>query len=193
MKRKIKLEIKDYRDSFDEPHKKKPYFLYVQSGGHSFYFSNKKKAQRWLSKFTTEATELYREIGSYLIRLYELNILCVDFISLVNFQKKRQEIELYTERYWRVLRGFTMGQSVQIGRELNIMYKVIYEQLNFYRSLLRKNNRCQIKFETIRYELKQLKRLRVDFDLLLSDVDGMKKVTKIEEPKKLSELVLNVA
>jgi len=189
----INLSIKDYRDYCHEPHKKKPYFLTVNSNGERFYFSNKKKAERWLSKFTKESTDLYKELGSYLSTLYELNLSCVDIISFVNFQKQRQDIDWYCERYWRVLRGYTSGISVEIGTELNRLLNFIQVQQEFYRKLLRSHNRYNLKYQSLRLQMKQLKRLKVDFDLLIFDADGMKKVTKSEVDVIHSELVLNIA
>ena len=193
MKQKIDLNIQDYRTSCGNTSIKKPYYLTVNTGGERFYFSNKKKAERWLSKFTLEATELYKELGGYLSKLYELNISCVEIISFVNFQKKREYIDFHVERYWRVLRNYTGGLSVEIGKELNGLFKFIQQQQEFYRKLLRSHNRYNLKYEEIRFSIKQLTRLKRDFDLLLSDVDGMNKVTKVEESAVLSELVLKIA
>lgn len=193
MKQKINLNIKDYRSHCNEPNKKKPYYLTVNSGGERFYFSNKKKAERWLSKFTTEATELYKELGSYLSKLYDLNISCVEIISFVNFQKKREYINFHVERYWRVLRNYTGGISVEIGKELNTLFNLIQQQLEFYRKLLRSHNRYNLTYERVRFDIKQLTRLKRDFNLLLSDVDGMNKITKVDESIVLSELVLKIA
>ncbi|WGH76130.1 hypothetical protein P8625_02890 [Tenacibaculum tangerinum] len=189
----INFSIKDYRDYCHEPHKKKPYFLTVNSNGERFYFSNKKKAERWLSKFSKESTELYKELGSYLSSLYELNISCVDIISFVNFQKKRNDIDYYCERYWRVLRGYTSGIAVEIGTELYKLFNFIQSQQEFYRKLLRSHNRYNLKYHSIRVQIKQLKRLKTDFDLLLTDVDGMKKVTKTDVDIIHSELILDIA
>ncbi|WP_422091315.1 hypothetical protein [Tenacibaculum ovolyticum] len=193
MKNKINLNIKDYRDSFHEPNKKKPYFLTVNSNGERFYFSNKKKAERWLSKFSSESAELYKELGAYLSKLYELNISCVDVISFVSYQNKRVDIDWYAERYWRVLNGYTGGLSVEIGSEIGSLLRFIQNQQEFYRKLIRTHNRYNLKYQALRMEIKQLKRLQIDYDMLISNADGMHKVTSSDIGSVKSEFELSIA
>ena len=74
MEKRIKLKINDYRDNFKEPYKKKPYYLFIEYGSESFYFSNKEKAKRFLSRFKKESTLLFKELGIYINNTSSINV-----------------------------------------------------------------------------------------------------------------------
>ena len=121
MKKNINLEIKDYRESFNEPHRKNPYFLYIEYGVKSFTFSNKEKAKRFLSKFKKESSLLYKELGSFIANCYSLNIRLVQIIPRSNYLSISHRLNSISERYSYIL-NTKFKQEVQIGREINNIY-----------------------------------------------------------------------
>jgi hypothetical protein len=187
MKKGINLKIKDYRDSFNEPHKKKPYYLFIEYGSQTFVFSNKKLAERWLVKFKKESTELYKELGTYILKLYELNIKLVSQLNFVSFKKNIAILDYCLERYSKVLNGNSVYE-IQIGREINSTYYQIENQIFLLKKNLQKNNRNNSLLIETNVQIKLLKRLRFQFDLLLSDTSGIKKIETSEKIEFLHTL-----
>ena len=74
MRKKINLSIKDYREFFNEPQKKEPYFLMIDFGENYFYFSNRKKAVQFLTKFQNTISKLLHELVSHSENLLSLNL-----------------------------------------------------------------------------------------------------------------------
>ncbi len=172
MRRKnIKLELKDYRDSFNEPNKKKPYYLYVEWGNRNFYFSNKKKAERWLAKFKKESTELYREVSFMLFDMFKINLSMCELLSFPNAVSLRDSLIWHATNFNKLNLG--VGSNIEIGRELKAVYNELLNHLSVYRKALRKNNRFRFLYEQIRTMIKKARRLKTEFDLLLSGADGI--------------------
>lgn len=179
MPTKINLEIKDYTDSFNEPHKKKPYFLYIQYGQKNFVFSNKNKANRFLSKFKKESHLLFKELGLFISDLHLLNIKLVSNMNYLQFKKNTDNLSFSSERYAKFLSNF-QKTHVPIGREIDLIYYDILNQYAFFNKFLSKNNRSNILLENVKIKTKMMIRLKKDFDCLLIDADGINQVTKSE-------------
>lgn len=175
MKRKnIELKLKDHRHSFDEPHMKKPYYLYVEWGNRNFYFSNKRKAERWLKKFEKEATELYREVNIMLFEMFKINCVLCDYLHPKTARELREDIIWYADKFNKVSLGF--NYQMEIGTELRRIMNSLMRHLSYYRKVLRRNNRFRYLYEDVRFKIKQARRLKSDFAILLSGADGIKEI-----------------
>jgi hypothetical protein len=177
MRKKIKLRIKDERDSYGNLHQKKPYYLFIEIGKESFAFSNKKKAQIWLKKFEKEVNELFSEMVNHTATLYQLNIHLIEFIRFSELNSKRENLHFYLNRYYDLLNSSDY-REYSIGSEINKFYYEIENQYSFYKNTLRTNNRLNYLYQKTRQDHKSLKRLKNDFDLLLKDIDGIVRVEK---------------
>lgn len=191
MKKNINLKIKDSRVLFRNVKTSEKYYLYIEYGSKCFYFSNKKKAERFLTKFKKEATELYDELSSYISKLYELSILAIPIADQVKLKKFRKSLDSLLDRYHNVKIGLIMG-DINIGREINNLYEAISIQYEFYRKTLRTSNRQRFKYEEVRLSIKNIIRLRKELDYLLYDADGIFKTTKTSENIAF-ELYLRIA
>lgn len=190
MERKISLEIKDYRDSFNEPHKKKPYYLFVEFGEKRFVFSNKKTANRFLSMFKNESTDLYCELGVYLGKLFYYNITLVQKVSFLTYKKNLENLEHYAVRYSYVINS---KNEIIIGREILNLYYFLFEELQIIKTILNVNNRSTVLMREVKREIKSIKRLKKDFDLLLSDVSGVREVTNDKNIAMKPKNILKIA
>ena len=190
MRKKIKLRIKDTRDSFGHLHQKKPYYLFIEIGKESFAFSNKKKAEKWLIKFENEVNDLFSEMVSHTAILYGLNIYLIEFVKFSQLNSKRESLHFYLNRYYDLLNSSDY-REYSIGAEINKLYYEIESQYNFYISTLRSNNRLSYLYKKTRHDIKSLKRLKNDFNLLLKDIDGVVKVKK--ETCSPTEILLRIA
>lgn len=187
MEKKINLKLSDYRDFFNEPHKKKPYYLFIEYGSKQFAFSNKKNADKWLVKFKKESTELYKELGGYLINFHEFQIKLISILEYSKFKNSLSSIQFATDRYFKVLNGVLI-EDINIGREINNLYYLLENQFTLIKKVLQKNNRNQTLLFQIKVILKSLVRLRLQFDILLSDVTGVKKVISSDKIQYLNHL-----
>jgi hypothetical protein len=174
MKKKINLLIKDYRDSFNEPHKKKPYFLFIEYGSQSFTFSNKDKAKRFLVQFQNESTALYKELGNFLSDCYKTNISLVHLLPRADYLSILKRLNTLTSRYSFILNTKT---EIAIGREIDLIYYELKSIYTIYLAFLSSNNRSFYLLKELKFNVKSLKRLRKDLDFLLSDSDGIEKLT----------------
>lgn len=181
MEKRINLKIKDYRDSFDEPHIKKPYYLYIEYGSERFYFSNKNKADRFLSKFNYESTNLFKELSIYIEKSFYYNLQLCPILDKPKFTDLKNQIDHIIVRYHFVLTNST--QSIQIGREINNIYFQLENLFQFFKQFLQKHNRYNNLLQNLLYYFKSLIRLKTDFDSLLKNVDGIHEVTKIPTSK----------
>ena len=59
---------------------------------------------------------------------------------------------------------------------INKLYNEILSQYDFFKKVLRSNNRLNYLYQKTRQNIKSLKRLRNEFDYLLQDIDGMLKI-----------------
>lgn len=177
MKRKnIELKLKDYRKSFNEPHMKKPYYLYVEWGNRNFCFSNKRKAERWLKKFEKEVTQLYRELNIMLFDLFKINCVISDLLDSKKAKDFREDIIWYANKFNKVSIGICYT-DFEVGTELRSILNTLMRHLAYYRAKLRKNNRFRYLYEDIRFKIKQARRLKSEFDLLLSGAEGINEIT----------------
>lgn len=184
MEKTIKLKIKDYRDSFHEPHKKNPYYLFIEYGEKTFAFSNKEKAKRFLSRFKKESTSYYKELGYYMARCYSLNITMVHIIPYSDYMHISKKLNLISLRFSHILNA-PNSTDIAIGREINIIYYELHSVYSFLITLLSKNNRSYILLQSTKRELKSIIRLKKDLELLLTDSEGIEKITKIDAEKRL--------
>jgi hypothetical protein len=183
LRNKIKLEIKDTRLSYSSK-KSTPYILFIEYGENSFYFTNEKKAKKWLCNFERVATNLLKELLSHLPNLYQNNIVLTPYLeysTLRNFTSSLFEIQ---KRYYHLFHR----TDVRIGREINNIYYEIEEQYQFYRGFYQKNNRFNYLYQKTRQNIKSLKRLRQEFDYLLTEINGIKK-TQTSAPIKMTSFL----
>ena len=190
LKRKINLEIKDYRDSFNEPHKKKPYYLFVEFGERKFVFSNKKTANRFLSMFKNESTELFCELGQHLEKLFYYNISLVQKIDFLIYKKNLENLKDYALRYSYVLHS---KNDIVIGREILNLYYSLLDELQTIKKILQSNNRSNTLLRELKSEIKSIKRLKKDFDLLLFDITGVREVTNDKNISVKPKNILRIA
>ena len=174
----INLTLQDYRDSFNEPLKKSPYYLVLEYGEKTFYFSNKKKANRWLVQFKNESTALYSEMGLHLTQVQTYNVQLLDIIGYGSFNTMKNDLDYYLTRYAKVKTN-TLITEIAIGRELNNLYQTILSHYIFYKEQLYLHNRSKFLLEEIKFRIKTIKRLQKDFEALLSDKDGIMETTKL--------------
>ena len=168
MKKKIKLNIQDERKSFGYLHQSKPYFLFLEYGEKRFYFSNKQIAKKWLVQFEIKLTDLLKELVSHFVNLIQLNISLTEYFEPNELSTKRDIINHLLARYGNLY----LTSDVAIGREINNIYFEILDQYKFYIFFLRNNNRFNYQYELQRQNLKSLKRLKVDLELLTTKVDN---------------------
>lgn len=177
MKRKLlNIKLKDYRHTFNEPHKKKPYYLYVEWGNRNFYFSNKRKAERFLKKFQKESTDIHRELNIMLFETFKINCLICEHLNIKQAKDFREEIIWFADNFQKQNLG-NFGGNCEIGLELKRVLNVLIKHLGVYRVVLRKNNRYRYLYEDVRFKIKQAKRLKKEFDVLLSGADGIHEIT----------------
>lgn len=177
MKKEINLVIKDYRDSFNEPHKKRPYYLHIEYGKKNFGFSNKEKANRFLTLFRNESTFLYKELGNHISSCFSINVSMVKAINHSDYTKISNSLNNLSLKFSNVL---VSKSDVLIGREIGILYYELEKIYNYFKAFLSKNNRCNALLERVKMDIKNLKRLRKDFDLLLTSAQGVHEIIKID-------------
>lgn len=170
MQKKLNLKLSDKRNFYNGDFKK-PYYLYVEWGNRNFYFSNKRKAERWLKKFAKESTELHRELTLMVVDLLKINCVLNHLLNNKTSLNFKEDVFYHTGRYSELLRYTTI--SVEIGRELKPLLNTLLNQLAYYRKITRKNNRYNYLYEEIRFKIKQTRRLQNDFKILLSGADGI--------------------
>ena len=153
MRKKIKLHIKDKRESFGG-NIKRPYFLFLEMGEKQFVFSNKVKAKKWLVTFENDLNTLTQELILNIPKLYSYNTL----LSLnMDFPKQRNMIENLNYSmacYWRI---YNSNYFTFIGKEVNTIYFEIEEQMEFYKKVLGKSSRNQALLTQIKTEIKHFK------------------------------------
>jgi hypothetical protein len=184
MQKKIKLEIKDLRDSFGHKNQKEPYYLFIEYGSKSFYFSNEKKAKKWLTQFETLATDFIRELMYHAPSLHENNIILTPYLDLPKLMKLQNELNFIEKRYWILFNN----DDISIGREINLLYHHIELQYEFYKDFFRTNNRFTFQYQKSIYALKSLKRLKKEFDHLLISKENtkIKKTIKVTSYLKIA-------
>lgn len=184
MQKKINLEIKDLRKSFGKKNQKEPYYLFIEYGTKSFYFSNEKKAKKWLVQFENLSRDFIRELMFHVPNLHENNIILIPFLDLPKLTTLQNELNFIQKRYWILFNR----QDLSIGKEINNIYYHIESQYKFYKSFYRKNNRFNFQYQKSIYALKSLKRLKKDFDFLLEDKENtkIKKTIKITSYLKIA-------
>jgi hypothetical protein len=193
VRKKIKLHIKDKRNSFDG-NIKRPYYLFLQMGEKQFVFSNKVKANKWLVTFENKLNTLAQELILNVPKLYNYNVQLSLHMSYPEQKKMREDLDFVMERYWQL---YNSNNLTSIGREINNIFCQINEQMEFYKKLLGKNSRNQSALTEAKINIKHLKYLRNDIDQLF-DVDKnllllSKSVEKIQEKLSLSETYLRIA
>jgi hypothetical protein len=193
VRKKIKLHIKDKRNSFDG-NIKRPYYLFLEMGEKQFVFSNKVKANKWLVTFENKLNTLAQELILNVPKLYNYNVQLSLHMSYPEQKKMREDLDFVMERYWQL---YNSNNLTSIGREINNIFCQINEQMEFYKKLLGKNSRNQSALTEAKINIKHLKYLRNDIDQLF-DVDKnllllSKSVEKIQEKLSLSETYLRIA
>lgn len=172
----LNLSIKDYRLFLnDSDHMKEPYFLLIELGGNVFTFSNKKKAQRWLSTFKRQSLDLYVELGLFLPKIYEIQLSTIKFNDHSTFEKNMNELNYYTIRHSKIQKGILLG-DIHIGKEVYNLHSLIIDQLIYLKKILQVNNRNQNLLEKVKIHISQLSRLMNQFKQLFSSEHGIKKI-----------------
>jgi hypothetical protein len=166
VRKKIRLHIKDRRESFGGDIKQ-PYFLFLEMGEKHFVFSNKVKAQKWLVTFENNLNTLIQELILNIPKLYNYNTLLSLNMDFPKQRKMRENLDYSMERYWRI---YNSDYVSSVGREVNTIYYEIEAQLAFYKKLLGKSSINQALLSQIKTETKHLKYLKNDIDALF-DVD----------------------
>lgn len=192
MEKQINLKIKDYRDSFHEPHKKKPYYLFIEYGSQNFVFSNKEKAKRFLAKFKKESTLLYKELGYHLSSLHMININLAHVQHYSEYLKISNRLHHFGNRYSKVLNS-SKGIDIQIGREINNAYYELDSIYLYFRDFLARHNRLNGILQDVRFKMKAIRRLRRDFDLLLLNAEGVNEITNLEIKSIKYNQILRIA
>ena len=183
MRKKIKLHIKDKRESFGG-NIKRPYFLFLEMGDKQFVFSNKVKAKKWLVTFENDLNALTQELILYIPKLYNYNTilsLSMDFPSQKNM---RGDLDNSMERYWDL---YNSEYVTSIRKEINNIYYIISSQIEFYKKLLGKNSRNQSLLTQIKTEIKHLKHLKNDFDALFDVDKKLLSLGKLEKTKTINQ------
>jgi hypothetical protein len=183
VRKKIKLKINDKRDSFGG-NIKRPYYLFLEIGEKQFVFSNKVKAKKWLVSFENELNSIAHELIQYFPKLYNYNVCLSLNLGLPEQKRMRNSLEFYMERFWRL---YNVNQTTAVGREINNMYSEIHNQLNNYKKVLGKNSRNQNLLNQVKIDLKHLKYLRNDINVLFDVDENLLSLKEIEKTYKISQ------
>ena len=191
MRKKINLHIKDKRKSFGGDIKR-PYFLFIEMGEKQFVFSNKVKAKKWLVSFENNLNTLTQELILNVPKLYNYNTLLSLNMDFPKQKRLRENLDGVMERYWRI---YNTDHVTAIGREVNNMSYEILEQMEFYKKLLGKNSRNQALLTQVKTEIKHLKYLKNDIDILFDVDKNLLSLGKFEKVEKIeqSENYLRIA
>lgn len=192
MKKNINIVLKDYRDSFHEPHKKKPYYLFIQNGEKCFYFSNKVKANRFLSSFKKQSTLLYKELNNHLKNSYAYLLDLCQILDFAKYQSICNELNFLSLRYAKTLK-IKNADSICIGREIDIIYYQLDDFYIYFKKVLQKNNRSNVCLENVNFSIKNIRRLRLDFNALLQDADGINNIINVDSKSVKYEHFLKIA
>ena len=183
MRKKIKLHIKDKRESFGG-NIKRPYFLFLEMGEKQFVFSNKVKAQKWLVTFENNLNTLIQELILNIPKLYNYNTLLSLNMDFPKQRNMRENLNYSMECYWRI---YNSNYVTAIGKEVNTIYYEIEEQLEFYKKLLGRSSRNQALLTQIKTEIKHLKYLKNDIEALF-DVDKvLLSLGRMEKTKTINQ------
>jgi hypothetical protein len=191
VRKKIKLHIKDKRESFGG-NIKRPYFLFLEMGEKQFVFSNKVKAQKWLVTFENNLNTLIQELILNIPKLYNYNTLLSLNMDFPKQRNMRENLNYSMECYWRI---YNSNYVTAIGKEVNNIYYEIEEQLEFYKKLLGRSSRNQALLTQIKTEIKHSKYLKNEINALF-DVDKvLLSLGRVEKTKTInqSELYLRIA
>ena len=175
MEKLLNIKINHFSDSFDST-QKDPYYMVVEYRKEYFYFKNKKESQRWLAKFKKESTALYKELGIYLAKVYAYHIQLVTIIDHSEYQKGILDLSFYNIRYSKLLKTDLAG-TINLGSEVEKLYQTIVFYLTEYKDVTKKSTRFQGVNADIIFNIKNIKRLRKDFDVLFESKTGIQKVT----------------
>ena len=179
MEKLLNIKITHFSESFNST-KDLPYYLVVQYRKDYFYFSNKKDSERWLAKFKKESTSLYKELGFYLSKVYAYQIQLVAITEFSEYQKTINDLTFYNTRYAKLLRTDLCGK-INVGREVDLLYETVLHYLLEMKKVAKINARFQGVSSDIVFNIKNLKRLRKDFDDLFMHKNGIKHITSSDE------------
>ena len=183
MRKKIKLHIKDKRESFGG-NIKRPYFLFLEMGEKQFVFSNKVKAKKWLVTFENNLNTLLQELILNVPKLYQYNTLLLLSMDFPKQRNMREYLDYAMGRYWKL---YNSDNVSSIGKEINNIYYIIEEQMEFYKKLLGKNSRNQALLTQIKTEIKHLKYLKNDIDVLFDVDKNLLSLGKLEKTKTINQ------
>ena len=183
MRKKINLHIKDKRNSFGGDIKR-PYFLFIEMGEKQFVFSNKVKAKKWLVTFENNLNTLTQELILNVPKLYNYNTLLSLNMDFPKQKSMREYLDYVMQRYWKI---YNSNHIISIGKEINTIYYEIESQMEFYKKLLGKNSRNQVLLTQIKTEIKHLKYLKNDIDVLFDVDQNLLSLGKIEKTTKINQ------
>lgn len=175
MEKLLNIKITHFSEHFEFT-QKKPYYMIVEYRKDYFYFQNKRESQRWLSKFKKESTALYKELGIYLVKVYSYHIQLVSIIDFNKYEKGIHDLAYYNIRYSKLLKTDLLGK-INVGSEVDKLYDTIFFYFQEYKDITQKNARFQGVHSDINFNIKNIKRLRKDLDILFESKSGIKKVT----------------
>ena len=183
MRKKIKLHIKDKRASFGGSIKR-PYFLFLEMGEKQFVFSNKVKAQKWLVTFENKLNTLTQELILNVPKLSNYNTLLSLNMDFPKQRNMRESMDYVMEQYWKL---YNSNHLTSIGREINFIYYEIELQMEFYKNILGKNSRNQALLTQIKMEIKHLKYLKNDINVLFDVDKNLLSLGKLEKTKTINQ------
>jgi len=183
VRKKIKLHIKDKRSSFDG-NIKRPYFLFLEMGEKQFIFSNKVKAQKWLVTFENKLNTVTQELILNVPKLSNYNTILSLNMDFPKQRNMRESTDYVMQQYWKL---YNSNHLTSIGREINSMYYEIEFQMESYKDILGKNSRNQALLTQIKMEIKHLKYLKNDIDVLFDVDKNLLTLVKSEKTKTINQ------
>lgn len=173
MRKKLKLKLSDIRNITNGRHQKKPYFLFIEFGSNKFYFSNKKTATRWLTKFENESNNIFQELifkFEFILKLHTKMLLNI------NYSEIEKNISSILWSMKRLNRIYNTNEEIVIGRELNSIYYEVDYQLKYFKEILQTNNRNYNLLIETNTQIRDVQRIRTDIDLLFSSIENLSSI-----------------
>ncbi len=153
-------------------------------GEKQFVFSNKVKAKKWLVTFENNLNTLTQELILNVPKLYTYNTLLSLNVDFPKQRQMREDLDFVMQRYWRL---YNSDHVTSIGREINNIHFILEEQFDFYKKLLGKNSRNQTLLTQIKTEIKHIKYLKNDINVLFDVDKNLLSLGKVEKTKTINQ------
>jgi hypothetical protein len=125
-----------------------------------------------------------------LSKVYSYHIQLVTIIDFPTYQKGVNDLSFYNIRYSKLLKTDLVGR-INVGSEVDKLYEAVLFYLLDYKNISNKNTRFQGVNADITFNIKNLKRLRKEFDNLFKSKNGIKQITSADA--ELYHRVLKIA